>query len=98
MWPPAIRFSSVVRCSNTRRPSKTCTTPRRTTAWGGKRSIRSPPNSIAPLVIAPRSEGSRPEIAFSVVVFPAPLAPSNVVIPASRTLSDTPLRTRITPS
>ena len=79
-WPPAIRFSSVVRCSNTRRPSKTCTTPRRTTACGASRSIRSPFSSMAPLVISPRSEWSNPEIAFRVVVFPAPLAPSNVVI------------------
>ena len=88
----------MVRCSNTRRPSKTCTTPRRTTACGGRRSIRSPSSSMAPLVISPRSECSSPEIAFSVVVFPAPLAPSNVVIFPSRTFNDTPLRTRITPS
>ena len=32
MCAPAIKFSSVVRCSKTRRPSKTCTTPRWTTS------------------------------------------------------------------
>ena len=52
---------------------------------------------MAPLVISPRSECSNPEIAFRVVVFPAPLAPSNVVIFPSCTFNDTPLRTRITP-
>jgi hypothetical protein len=51
-----------------------------------------------PLVTSPRSERSKPEIALSVVVLPAPLAPSSVVMAPSPTLSDTPLRTRITPS
>ncbi len=60
--------------------------------------MRSPPNSIEPLVTSPRSDGRSPEIALSVVVFPAPLAPRSAVIPPSRTLNDTPLRTRITPS
>src|SRR5438309_2295810 len=54
--------------------------------------------SIEPLVTSPRSVRSKPEMALSVVVFPAPLAPSRVVMPPSRTLSDTPLRTRMTPS
>ena len=66
MWAPAIRFSSVVRCSNTRRPSNTCTTPRRTTACGGSRSIRCPASSIVPLVTSPRSDRRSPDTAFSV--------------------------------
>src|SRR5215469_7253314 len=37
-------------------------------------------------------------MAFRVVVLPAPLAPSKVVILPSSAVSETPLRTRITPS
>ena len=60
--------------------------------------MRRPSNSTEPLVMSPRSDRSTPEMAFRVVVFPAPLAPSRVVMPPSLTLTDTPLRTRITPS
>ena len=60
--------------------------------------MRWPPSSIVPLVTSPRSVRSRPEMALSVVVLPAPLAPSSVVIPPSRTSIDTPLSTRMTPS
>ena len=41
-------------------------------------------------VIAPRSEGSRPEMALSVVVLPAPLLPMRVTISPSSMVSDTP--------
>src|SRR5437762_1644521 len=40
VWAPATRFSSAVRCSNTRRPSKTWTIPRCTIRCGGRSSIR----------------------------------------------------------
>ena len=53
---------------------------------------------MEPLVTSPRSVRSRPEIAFSVVVLPAPLAPSSVVMRARLGLSDTPFSTRMTPS
>jgi hypothetical protein len=42
------------------------------------------------LVTLPRSLPSTPEIAFSVVVLPAPLPPSRVVMLPSRTSIDTP--------
>ena len=48
--------------------------------------MRSPRNSIVPLVTSPRSARSRFEIAFSVVVLPAPLAPSSATMPPSRHL------------
>ena len=53
---------------------------------------------IAPLVTWPRSARSRPEIAFSVVVLPAPLAPSSVVICALARRQRDPLQHQITPS
>ena len=48
--------------------------------------MRSPRNSIVPLVTSPRSARSRLEIAFSVVVLPAPLAPSSATMPPSGTV------------
>ena len=42
---------------------------------------------------SPRSARSRLEIAFKVVVLPAPLAPSSATIPPFGTLSDTPFST-----
>ena len=60
--------------------------------------MRSPASSMEPLVTSPRSERRSPEMALRVVDLPAPLAPSRVVIPPWPTVSDTPLRTRMTPS
>jgi len=88
----------VVRCSNTRRPSNTCAIPRRTIACGAIPSMRWPLSSMVPLVTSPRSDRKTPEIAFSVVVFPAPFAPSSVVMCPSATVSETPFSTRMTPS
>ena len=56
------------------RPSITCTMPRLTSSLGVSSSTRSPRNSILPLVTSPRSPRSKVEIAFSVVLLPAPLA------------------------
>src|SRR5262249_24804049 len=81
-----------------RRPSKTWTTPRWTTSKGASRSMRWPPSSMLPLVMSPRSVRSRPEMALRVVDLPAPLAPSSVVMPPSRTSSAPPLSTSTTPS
>ena len=93
---PVSRFSSTVRCAKQWRPSITWHTPRRTRSFGVSRSIRSPRYSIVPLVTSPRSARSRLEIAFSVVVLPAPFAPSSATMPPSGTSSDTPFSTRIT--
>ena len=93
---PVSRFSSTVRCWKQCRPSITWHTPMRTSSLGVSRSTRLPMNSIVPLVTSPRSARSRFEMAFSVVVLPAPLAPSSVTILPSGTCSDTPFSTRIT--
>ncbi len=53
-------------------------------------------NSIDPLVTSPRSARRRFDIAFSVVDFPAPFAPSSATILPSGTCSETPFSTRIT--
>jgi hypothetical protein len=48
--------------------------------------MRSPRNSIEPLVTSPRSPLSRLEMARSVVVLPAPLPPRMATMPPSRHL------------
>ena len=58
--------------------------------------MASPMNSMLPLVTSPRSVRSRPEMALSVVLLPAPLAPRRATMPPSGTASDTPFNTRIT--
>ena len=93
---PAIRFSSQVRCSNTRRPSNTCEMPSLVTLKARMPSMRLPSNAMVPLVTSPRSVRRTPDTAFSVVVLPAPLAPSSVVIEPGWTSSDTPFSTRMT--
>ena len=57
---------------------------------------RSPSKAIEPFVTSPRSAWRRLEIALSVVVLPAPLAPSSAVMPPAGTDSDTPFSTRMT--
>ena len=78
------------------RPSITWITPRLTTSLGVSRSMRSPRYSIDPLVTSPRSARSRFEMALSVVVLPAPLAPSSATMRPSRTSRLTPFSTRMT--
>src|SRR6478735_5077651 len=70
--------------------------PRRTTSFGDRDCTSTPSNRIEPLVTSPRSAWSRLEIAFSVVVLPAPLAPSSATMPPLGTESETPFRTRMT--
>ena len=79
---PVSRFSSIVRCPKQWRPSMTWIAPRRTRSLGESLSTRSPSNRIEPLVTSPRSARMRFEIAFKVVVLPAPLAPSSATTPA----------------
>ena len=98
VWAPAIKLSSTVKFSKTRLPSNTCVTPRLTTVCGGSRSSLSPSSSTVPLVTSPRSARSRPEIAFRVVVLPAPLAPSRVVMQPFSADRETPFSTKMTPS
>ena len=68
----------------------------RTSSFGVSLSTRLPVNSIVPLVTSPRSARKRLEIDFSVVLLPAPFAPSSATTPPSGTSSETPLSTRIT--
>ena len=46
-----------------------------------------------PVAISPSSSGSRPEIAFRVVVFPAPFDPSSATMAPSGTERESPFRT-----
>ena len=74
----------------------TWTIPRVTTSAGSFRWIGCPSHSIVPLVTSPRSVRSSPEIAFRVVLLPAPLAPRRATMPPAGTRSETPFNTRIT--
>ena len=85
----------MVRCSNTRRPSNTCEMPSFVTSKAGMPSMRWPSSVMVPLVTVPRSVRSTPDTAFSVVVLPAPLPPSSVVMEPGFTSSDTPFSTRM---
>jgi ABC-type multidrug transport system ATPase subunit len=49
-----------------------------------------------PFVTSPRSERNKFEMAFNVVVFPAPFAPNKATIPPSATSKETPFKTRMT--
>ena len=77
---PSRRFSSDVMSAMMRRPSITWKMPRRTILSGSMPLMRSPLKTISPRVTSPSSVLSRPEIAFSVVDLPAPLAPSSATI------------------
>src|SRR5712691_11757691 len=75
---PRCRFSSTVSRTNVPRPSGTWAMPRRTMSSVARPAIEWPSKWTSPLV------RSMPESARRVVVLPAPLAPSSVVIaPAS---------------
>ncbi len=89
---PISRFSTTVMRPNSRRPSGDCATPALTICVAERRVRSSPANSMLPL-----RGRSRPEIVFSVVDLPAPLAPSSVTISPSPTVIDTPLSAWIAP-
>ena len=93
---PRRRFSSAVMSAMIRRPSITWKMPRRTIMCGSTPSMRSPWKRTSPRVTRPSSVFSRPEMALSVVDFPAPLAPSRATIAPCFTSSDRPLNTRMT--
>jgi hypothetical protein len=84
---------STERCLNTRRPSGTCTAPRRTISAAFRVSTRSPPRLTWPSRIEPFSGFNRPEIALRVVVLPAPFVPRRATIFPFGTSSETPRST-----
>src|SRR5439155_5893348 len=83
MYAPSRRFSRTDSSAKVPRPSGTCAIPRRATA-SGARGSRSPAKTSSPL------RRTVPEIARSVVVFPAPFAPSTATSSPSSTSSETP--------
>src|SRR5512132_2292611 len=85
------RFSQTLSSAKRPRPSGTCATPARATASGLLRAICLPSNTISPVW------RTVPDTARSVVVLPAPLAPSRATISPSATVSETPCRALIGP-
>ena len=75
-----------------RRPSGTCTRPRRTTCSGDRPSIGAPSNSIRPA----EARWIR-EMHISVVDLPAPLAPISETISPARTSRSMPCSTSARP-
>ena len=61
------------------------------------RSVEAEVRSVPSNVIAPCDGRSRPEIARSVVVLPAPFAPISAISSPVSTRSDTPWRARMLP-
>ena len=95
---PSRKFSSDVMSEMMRRPSITWKMPRRTILSGSMPLMRSPSNTISPRVTSPSSVLSSPEIAFSVVDLPAPLAPSSATMAPFGTSRLKPRSTRMTSS
>jgi hypothetical protein len=95
---PSRKFSSDVMSAMMRRPSITWKMPRRTILSGSMPLMRSPSKMISPRVTSPSSVLSSPEIAFSVVDLPAPLAPSSATIAPLGTSRLRPRSTRMTSS
>src|SRR5215208_1486295 len=84
VYAPSRRFSSTDSSAKMPRPSGTCAMPARATASGPRRDTLRPSKTTSPFV------RTMPEIARSVVVLPAPLAPSSATISPSFTSSETP--------
>ena len=81
---PTRRFSSTVSDANTRRPSGTWISPLRALPCTPSLRHSAPSNVIDPLY------GTRPEIAFSVDVLPAPLGPISARTSPSPTVRSIP--------
>ena len=88
---PISRFSRTVRRGKMRRPSGTCTRPRRTTCSGAMEEMSVPSNSMRPLARLMR------EMHISVVDLPAPLAPIRLTISPGKTSMSTPCSTSACP-
>src|ERR1700677_2317428 len=91
VYAPSRMFSSTVSSMKVPRPSGTCATPRRTMSSVAMPSMGSPPRMMSPCV------RTIPQIARSVVVLPAPLAPNRAVTPPSSTEKLMPWRTFVSP-
>src|SRR3972149_1975229 len=87
-----MRFSWTVISGNSRRPSGQMATPAPTMPGGDMRSRRRSPKRISP-----EATGTRPMMALSTVLFPAPLAPTIETICRSSTVSVTPWSARTLP-
>ena len=83
VYAPSRRFSVTVSSTKVPRPSGTCAMPARAAASG-------PPLSASRRARSSRSGVTVPEIARSVVVLPAPFAPSTATTSPSPTVSETP--------
>ena len=75
----------------TRWPSTTCTSPAFTASRGPALLMSWPPKVMVPV------RGSRPEMAFSSVLLPAPLGPSRATISPAPTVRSMPFSTPILP-
>ena len=95
---PTCRFSSTVSPGNTRPPSITWATPRRTMpAAAASQALvevpsTPPSSSTEPPTIVPRWKPRSPETARSRVVLPAPLAPTTATTDPDSTSIVTPCR------
>ena len=87
-----MMFSRTVRPGKILRPSGTCATPMRT-IWRGLR----PAIFLPSKTIEPERGATRPEIARSVVDFPAPLDPSSATSAPSSIEKLTPRSASISP-
>ena len=90
VYAPIFKFSTTVSSGKSSRPSGTWEMPRRTICSEGSPSILRPMK-----VTVPRAGGTRPEMDFSVVDFPAPFAPRSATTERSGTLKEMPLSTRM---
>ena len=90
--PASVRFSSTLSDANTLRPSGEMATPDRTMASSGAPVMSWPKMETLPPAIL-----RAPATAMTVVVLPAPLAPSNAVTSPGRTVRLTPLTARTGP-
>src|SRR5918994_2107403 len=91
VYAPRRRFSSTESSAKVPRPSGTCATPSFATDSGPRRPSERPSYAISPVRL------TVPEIARSIVVLPAPLAPSTATIWPSSTASETPCSARTGP-
>ena len=91
-YAPTRRFSLTVRSAKIRRPSGTSVIPRETISVGFFPVMSSPRNRIFPPL-----GFTKPEMARSVELLPAPLAPINVTISPSGTSKEIPLTASIPP-
>ena len=81
---PSLRLSTTERSENSSRPSGRWAIPPATTSHGDDPPMDSPSKEIEPAV-----GDSNPEMVRSVVVLPAPLAPTSATISPALTRSET---------